>query len=353
MQLKTGVFFDALKSATLSLNTTIAQVDRGSAVEDGVPPDGVMPADIVRFLAHLRLLEGVPFTYLVADAELLPVETIRFCYLDRNATDALIEGVLSVGTVNSVDRIQLAQLYGVIRDEVDQAERLVRIKDADVPVVDAEGRPIGAGGPITGFVLRSRLVSGWPGLHVRAYATDTLPDDRTIPDMDTSPDRVRLLRMERLAPAVLLVLFDGVPAVVHIEEPRSGIQFGVRLAEGADPTKQTAVVPLRDVTHPNAGPLKDGAADRTLPVPFRSGSPGVINMKRLLTDMTAVTGTNMGTTAADVDSAEFAIQMLRFPLRQVFGDTDHVPPDFDAFTPTVAMATLTARFDLARQVLEA
>ena len=35
--------------------------------------------------------------------------------------------------------------------------------------------------------------------------------------------------MERLAPAVLLVLFDGVPAVVHIEEPRQGIQFGVRL----------------------------------------------------------------------------------------------------------------------------
>jgi hypothetical protein len=50
--------------------------------------------------------------------------------------------------------------------------------------------------------MLARLVSGWPGLHVRAYSTDTVKDDQTIPDMDTSPNRVRLLRMERLAPAV-------------------------------------------------------------------------------------------------------------------------------------------------------
>src|SRR5919197_6243322 len=156
-------------------------------------------------------------------------------YLDRNATDALVQGALSAGTVNAADRVQLEQLYPIVRDEVDKAERLVRMKDADAPKVDAEGRPIGAGGPISGFVLRSRLVSGWPGMHVRAHATDTHPDNQTIPDMDTSPDRVRLLRMERLAPAVLLVLFDGVPAVVHIEEPRQGIQFGVRHADGDPP----------------------------------------------------------------------------------------------------------------------
>src|SRR5204863_233359 len=126
------------------------------------------------------------------------------------------------------------------------------------PAIDAAGRPVGPGGAVSGFVLRSRLVSGWPAMHVRAYSTDNLPDDRTIPDMDTSPDRVRLLRMERLAPAVLFVLFDGVPMVVHLEEPRSGIQFGVRLDSVSDPTKQTAVVTVRDVTHPNNGPLISG-----------------------------------------------------------------------------------------------
>ena len=347
MELQARTYVDAMKVAVGTLAETLAQLPRQEGVEDGIRPDGVVPAEIVRFLAQLRLLEGVPFSYLVADAELIPAETIRFFYLDRNATDALVEGALSVGTVNAVDRAQLAQLYETVRNEVDAAERLVRVKDSDAPALDAQGRPIGVGGPISGFVLRSRLVSGWPGLHVRAYATDTHPDDKTIPDMDTSPDRVRLLRMERLAPAVLLVLFDGVPAVVHIEEPRSGIQFGVRLDPGADASKQTAVVTVRNVTAPNDGPLKSGGHDITVPVPFRSGSPGVVNMKKLNEDMLKIAATNMGST---IDSAEFAMQMLRFPLRQVFGDTT-VPVTTDAFIATIKISVLTERFQLAARVL--
>ena len=45
--------------------------------------------------------------YLVPDAELLPLESIRFFYLDRAWTDALVQGALSVGTVNTADRAQL------------------------------------------------------------------------------------------------------------------------------------------------------------------------------------------------------------------------------------------------------
>ncbi len=348
MELQGEILYAAAKTANLSMMQTIAQLPTPDGVEDGIQPGGVVPAQIVRFLAHLRLLEGVPFSYLVPDAELIPPETIRFFYLDRNATDALVQGALSVGTVNSADRVQLAQLYGTVRNEVDTAERLVRMKDSDAPAVDAAGRPIGAGGPISGFLLRSRLVSGWPGMHVRAYATDTHPDDQTIPDMDTSPDRVRLLRMERLAPAVLLVLFDGVPQVVHIEEPRSGVQFGVQVS-GADPAKQSAVLPVRDVTKPNNGFLKVGANVRTVPVPFRPGSPGVINMKKLNESLLAIQAAHMHT---PVVPAEFAIQMLRFPLRQVFGDTTHIPPGADAFVATVQIAALTERFSLAATVLE-
>ena len=303
-------------------------------VEDGIQPGGVVPAQIVRFLAHLRLLEGVPFSYLVADAELIPPETIRFFYLDRNATDALVQGALSVGTVNSADRVQLAQLYGTVRNEVDTAERLVRMKDSDAPAVDASGRPIGAGGPISGFVLRSRLVSGWPGLHVRAYATDTHPDDQTIPDMDTSPDRVRLLRMERLAPAVLLVLFDGVPKVVHIEEPRSGVQFGVQVVRRGSGAADGRPAGTRCHQAQQRFP-QGGGNIRTVPVPFRPGSPGVINMKKLNEALVNIPEAHMHT---PVLPAEFAMQMLRFPLRQVFGDTANIPPGTDAFVATVRSA---------------
>jgi hypothetical protein len=46
------------------------------------------------------------------------------------------------------------------------------------------------------------------------------------------------------------------------------------------------------------------------------------------------------------------MQMLRFPLRQVFGDTT-VAPDADAFTATVKIDVLTERFQLATKVLGA
>ena len=54
-------------------------------------------------------------------------ESIRFFYLDRAWTDALVQGALSVGTVTTADRAQLEALYPHVRDEVDEAERRVRL----------------------------------------------------------------------------------------------------------------------------------------------------------------------------------------------------------------------------------
>ena len=47
-----------------------------------------IPAEVIDWLARLRLLHGVPFAYLVPDADLLPPESVRFFYLDRDWTDA-------------------------------------------------------------------------------------------------------------------------------------------------------------------------------------------------------------------------------------------------------------------------
>ena len=351
--------FDAKVSMTISSaavkNIAVAA---GSFVvkgppEDGIDPNGVVPPDIARYLARLRLLEGVPFNYLVPDAAMLPLETIRFFYVDRNWLDALVQGALSVGTVNSADREKLAGLYPIVRTEVDVAERLVRMNSADAPAVDAAGRPIGASGPMTGFLMRSKIVSGWPALHVRAYSTDRGPDhdDDTIADDDVSPNRVRLLRMERLAPAVLLVLFDGVPAVVHVEEPRSGIQFGVRVATSPAGTA-TAALPLRDVTKPNDGFLQTAAGnDRITKVPFRKGAPGVINIKELSDTLTNIAETKIKTNnTPDIDSAEFAMEMLRFPIRQVFGDTS-IPATHDQFVARLKIDAIQVNFSLAAKVL--
>ena len=42
------------------------------------------------------------------------------------------------------------------------------------------------------------------------------------------------MRLEQLAPSVLLAIFDGVPEIVHVDEPRHGVQFGVDGPAGPD-----------------------------------------------------------------------------------------------------------------------
>jgi hypothetical protein len=299
-----------------------------------------VPRDLRLWLARLRLLEGVPFGYLVADSALLPPESIRFFYVDRGWTDALVEGALSVGTVTTADRGMLEQLYGTVRAEVDEAERLVRLPGAE----PGAAVPTGPAGPITGFLLRSRMVSGWPGIHVRAYAVDNLRlgtpinDDKVGDAQDVPMQRLSLLRLERLAPAVLLALFDGVPQVVHIEEPRAGIQFGVDETD-ANGRTQAQVVLRNATTGERLEPHK------TVDVPFRRGSPGVLQMRALARGMTSVAAADLGPT---LDAAEFALQMLQFPYRAVFADrtlTGAPPVSFlDTFRPRVAFADLRARF---------
>jgi hypothetical protein len=282
------------------------------AIAEHDPDDGdhATPGELRRFLGGLRLLQGVPFSYLVPDSRLLPLESIRFFYLDRAWTDALVQGVLSVGTITTADRAQLEAMYPQIRAEVDAAERVQR-RPQD------EERLEGAGGTITGFLMRSKLVSGWPNLHVRAYDQDVLPDDELSTVAESHPSRMKVLRQERLAPAVLLVLIDGVPEVLHIEEPRQGIQFGVRHAPG-DPDSQVRVKVRRTDTGAVVPPAGSFTSANSVTVPFRRNAPGVIDMVQLAERLRSK-APGAGPT---LESNEYALQMLRFPYRQVFGDPD-------------------------------
>jgi hypothetical protein len=333
-------------SSQLVLEATIkAAKEYIDIVTDHDPDDGdhIVPGELRRFLARLRLLHGVPFSYLVPDADLLPIESIRFFYLDRAWTDAMVQGVLSVGTITTADRTQLEAVYPKIRDDVDEAERTIRRPKQ-------EQRLQGAGGTITGFLMRSRLVSGWPNLHVRAYSRDVIEDDALTTEAESHPDRMKVLRLERLAPAVLLVLFDGVPAVVHIEEPRQGIQFGARLDSAAPPAQRRAKVKVRDnLTGDPVEPKDDFTSKNSVDVPFRSGAPGVINVVELRKRLAALAPNSGGT----LEPNEYALQMLRFPYRQVFGDPDDLEGtrfyDLDKFKVTISLtswqATIAAKID--------
>lgn len=287
--------------------------------------DSAMPAELRNWLVRLRLLEGVPFANLVADTDLLPEESIRWFYVDRRWTDALVQGALSVGTVNTDDRTQLTANYPAIRDELDTEERNVRRPAGTT-------RWAGDAGPISGFLLRSRAVSGWPAMHVRAFSVDPAEgDDATYAEDD--PRRMRLLRLERLAPAVLLCLFDGIPTVVHVEEPRQGVQFGFDATLDAGRVEASLRPRHRDTFEYLGGAPID--------VPFRStGNPGVIDIQELERRLAARPQTG----AADaLDSGEYALQLVRFPYRQVFGEVDEAPLGL-VFRPTIAYAQLATIF---------
>jgi hypothetical protein len=299
----------------------LAAMEPVRVVLEGDDDTGAMPAELRQWLVRLRLLDGVPFAYLVADSGLLPEESIRWFYLDRRWTDSLVQGALSVGTVNSDDRTQLTAQYPGVRAELDREERNVR-RGPGTP------RWVGDGGPISGFILRSKAVSGWPGLHVRAFNIDpATPDDAKYPDSG-DPTRLRLLRLERLAPAVLLCLFDGIPKVVHIEEPRQGVQFGFD-DDSEDQALQMKLPPRRpNFTYIGGNPL---------PVPFRVGSPGVVDIQQLERTLAP-----LGSAGPDnkLDSSEYALQLIRRPWRQVYGDPEGVSIT-NTFQPTVKYKKMT------------
>ncbi len=293
----------------------------------GAEPEAtdLIPDELRDWLVRLRLLHDVPFAYFVADTQLLPEESIRWFYVDRRWTDALVQGALSVGTANTDDRLQLTERYPEIRDALDVAERNVRRRDGSA-------RLVGEAGPISGFILRSRAVSGWPGLHVRAFSKAPVEgDDFDFPD--DHPLRIRLLRLERLAPAVLLCLFDGIPKEVHIQEPRQGVQFGVIATSTA--AGVSATVPVRI---PSAGVAETATS---VTVRFRPDAPGVVDIQRLERDFADAGGAGIDLT---LDSAEYALQMIRFPYRQIYGEPGTRPRVNDAVLhPTVRYATLVSQ----------
>ena len=280
-------------------------------------PEAGMPPYMESFLAHLRLLVGVPFEYLIPDPRLLPDESIRFFYLDRSWTDRLVDGAIAVGKIGSREQAHHQAHAPAVNQQLDQTERIVR----DLQRGGAFARlkpsaPSTSAGVITGFLLRSAAVSGWPQMDVRAYSTD-IPES-PVPldpaDPNVAAKQLRTLRLERLSPAVLLALFDGIPQLVYLEEPHHGVQFGVREELGK------LVLFLRDTTGHLIQPTTP-----YIPAPVRKSHSHVIAVAELRTQLIKQQKT-YSSMPGQTGSAEFALEMLQPPWRQRFeGLVDHAP----------------------------
>ncbi|WP_440135020.1 hypothetical protein [Chitinophaga sancti] len=238
--------------------------------------------DITTWLARLLLFYPLPFNKLVADDRMLPAESIRFFYRDPNWADALLDGALSIGLDSSRQSLLTTLSKGVLHNGAMEAlaayrDRLRGVSPSSLAVPAV----------ISGFLLRSALVSGWPGLAVRGY--------------DAAGNLLNLLRMDHLSVSVLLCLFDGVPAKVELSEPQEGLGFGV------DDDGNTV---LRSLTPPDTG-TQIGSPFPVRPAYMRASAARVLDITKLVAGLNDKLGVNLG-------AAEFALQMIKSPEAIIF-----------------------------------
>lgn len=161
------------------------------------PPD--LPATVVGWFKNLALLHDVPFAYLVPAEAMLPPESLRFFQVDRQWIASLLDGAFSVGRVQAADHAQ------------DTANRPAVVTPAH--------------GAVSGFLLRSDVVAGWPGLLVNG-------DAEVLEAGVVAAQPLPLLRMERLSPNILLCLFDGCVQTVDLHQTPESLHFGVDRPDG-------------------------------------------------------------------------------------------------------------------------
>ena len=221
-------------------------------------------ADIVdAWFEDLNLLRGVPFNYLAPDERLLPRESMRFFYLDPVWIDCLLDGAFSIGRVTSTDF------------ENDQT---------------FEDRPANSG-TITGFLLRSDAVTGWPAMEVSAQ--------------DANHNDLPLLRRDLVSAGVLLCLFKGEISTVAVRQKAETQHFGLDVPDG----RHTAFFKkLRD----SANNYQESETLLLDTIPWRSLPQRVLDVSALAQAIQAKVASTSFT------SAQFALQMVEGVEEVVF-----------------------------------
>jgi hypothetical protein len=141
---------------------------------------------VFSFVLNCLYLYDIPPHYLLPDPALLPAESLCFFTIDKNWIDALIDGALSLANnqLPEADKVTRNKIREKIQEYLDEVDPALGYK----PQV-----------PTYGMLLRSDIVSRFPGLSIRA------------PNLNPADLRAPILRQTVIAEGTLLVLFDRVP----------------------------------------------------------------------------------------------------------------------------------------------
>ncbi|HEX8537161.1 MAG TPA: hypothetical protein VF664_06825, partial [Cystobacter sp.] len=229
--------------------------------------DAGMPEAAAAWFNGLSLLSALPFNYLIPDERLLPAESLRFFWLDPVWVECLQDGALSVGRVTEAD---------FVHDQTLRSRLATR----------------SGGRVVTGFVMRSSVVSGWPDLLVEAYS-ERVEDAAFIPsDKQTLPP----LRIEKLSKDVLIGLFEGELKTLDVHQKPEAMHFGLDAQQGDS-----------DTYSKNLRNLDSGAGSEELiidAVPWRDGEKGLVDVVGLAEAMRGMLS------QGSFSAAPFALQMI-------------------------------------------
>jgi hypothetical protein len=268
--------------------------------------DVEVPPDVAAWLGRLHTLSGLPFGYLVPDEQMLPPESIRFFRINQNWIRALLDGAFSLGrNLTAEAGSPSMNLDRAVFDTITNAAR------AAAPMRRRTLGPVrvladGGASTWTGFLLRSRVVSAYPGLGVNIYPVGHTPDD---PDPALMPIR----RLDRLGPGAdtLLCIAEGDAYRVDVHEAPELLHFGIDSYEPKPGGTPTATKELHKFTRAQDGTVT--VSKTSVPVSvgasFRTRSPRVLSLTDLAAQIAAANASPDGEPAAAADGAIDSAEM--------------------------------------------
>lgn len=113
----------------------------GLTIYQRTAEDIILPTELQQQFTDWSLLKGIPYQHLIPDPKMLPIESLRYFYLDTNWINAFLYGAFSIGHT-----IQPELLKPVLNDIL-----------------------IESSANYQGFLLNSFAVTGWPDFEVKAF----------------------------------------------------------------------------------------------------------------------------------------------------------------------------------------
>ena len=100
---------------------------------------------------------------------MLPPESIRFFFLDKSYIAALLDGAMSLGRSYTIDYQHDCRVIDKVMDRALCESSFIRPSLQKKERKPSEVGKNALSGAVSGFLLRSVMVSGWRGLEFKAF----------------------------------------------------------------------------------------------------------------------------------------------------------------------------------------